>query len=271
MKNKRGPWSKNDKDYMAENCDNMSHVDIGEKLQRNPDAILNYLKKTGLISSGTKKMSAQALHVEYDIKKTPHWPILQQQFSPQELNDFLYHWNNIIKQFRDDVVHTEELQIVDMIKLEILMNRLLIQEQEVETMIDELGEQNNIEKRKPPSEKDRELIFEVDRQIANLMTSKTSINTQYREMLKEKNKSLDKLKATREARVKDIESIKTTMTGWVRELILKPELRNQWGKQMEKERIASNVEFERLSEYHEYADGMVDQPFLTPENTKGGK
>jgi hypothetical protein len=28
------------------------------------------------------------------------------------------------------------------------------------------------------------------------------------------------------------------------------------------------VERERLSEYHKYEDGTIDQPFLTPDSTK---
>jgi len=269
MKNKRGPWSQEDKDYIAENCERMSHTEIAEQLQRNPKAVLKYMRETDLISSGTKKISAKALHVEYDIKNTPHWGILKNQFTDDELETFLYHWNNTIKQFRDDVVHTEELQIIDMIKLNILMDRLLKEEKETDELIQSL--QKMVSDAKADGDLDRDEIFDTERQIANLIASKGSISMQYRELLKEKNKSLDKLKATREARVKDIEAIKTTMTGWLREIVKSPEIRHKWGLEMEKHRIAADVEFERLSEYHEYEDGMVDQPFLTPDNTKGGK
>jgi hypothetical protein len=37
---------------------------------------------------------------------------------------------------------------------------------------------------------------------------------------------------------------------------------------MEKMRLATEAEKERLSDYIQYEDGIVDQPFLTPETTK---
>ena len=38
---------------------------------------------------------------------------------------FEFHFKKMWSQFKDDVFHTEEMQIIDTIKLEILMNRIL--------------------------------------------------------------------------------------------------------------------------------------------------
>ena len=40
------------------------------------------------------------------------------------------------------------------------------------------------------------------------------------------------------------------------------------GIEMEKMRHATNTEADRLSEYHKYEDGTIDQPFLTPDSVK---
>ena len=40
------------------------------------------------------------------------------------------------------------------------------------------------------------------------------------------------------------------------------------GIEMEKMRLAAYEEEKRLSEYHQYEDHVVDQPFLTPETVK---
>ena len=53
------------------------------------------------------------VQAEYDIKSRPYWKELKHQFSDEELELFLYHWKQIIAQFRKDVLATEELQIVD--------------------------------------------------------------------------------------------------------------------------------------------------------------
>jgi hypothetical protein len=89
-------------------------------------------------------------------------------------------------------------------------------------------------------------------------------------MLKEKNTILEKMKATRDARIKHIESGKHSFVGWMRQLLDNPERRLAVGRDMEKMRLATQVEFERLSDYHEYEDGEVDQPLLTPERVLDG-
>ena len=62
---------------------------------------------------------------QYDLTFRPYWVELQQQFTDDELKLFQYHWARIISQFKDDIIPTEELQVVDLIKLELLMNRAL--------------------------------------------------------------------------------------------------------------------------------------------------
>jgi hypothetical protein len=79
---------------------------------------------------------------------------------------------------------------------------------------------------------------------------------------------LKDLKATREQRVKRLEDSKQTFIGWVRNLMTNPEARREIGTSMEKMRLAMIKEGERLSEYHKYEDGSIDQPFLTPDSVK---
>ena len=79
---------------------------------------------------------------------------------------------------------------------------------------------------------------------------------------------LKDLKATREQRIKRLEDSKQTFIGWVRNLMSNPDTRREIGIEMEKMRLAMNKEAERLSEYHKYEDGLIDQPFLTPDSVK---
>ena len=52
---------------------------------------------------------------EYDLKNRLYWKDLTQQFSPEELEMILFHWGRMISQFRDDVLPTGELQVLDAI------------------------------------------------------------------------------------------------------------------------------------------------------------
>ena len=51
-------------------------------------------------------------------------------------------------------------------------------------------------------------------------------------------------------------------------LIANPDVTNDYGIEMEKMRLAMEKEKERLAEYHQFTDEMVDQPFLTPDTVK---
>ena len=79
---------------------------------------------------------------------------------------------------------------------------------------------------------------------------------------------LKDLKGTREQRIKAIEDSKQTFASLVKQIATDSDFRVQIGFDMEKMRLAAEKEKERLSDYYTYEDGMVDQPFLTPETLK---
>ena len=76
------------------------------------------------------------------------------------------------------------------------------------------------------------------------------------------------LKATREQRIKRLEDSKQTFIAWVGQIMTQPKLRQEFGTEMEKMRLAMDVERDRLKEWHKYEDGIVDQPFLTPDTVE---
>ena len=105
--------------------------------------------------------------------------------------------------------------------------------------------------------------------MASLRASQESLNKDYRELQTKKNSMLKEMKATREQRVKRLEDSKQNFNSWLSYLISNPEIVKSYGVEMEKMRLAMNQERDRLSEYHEYQDGEVDQPFLTSDTVKG--
>ena len=257
--NKRGPWSKDEKQYIADNAASIDAVNIAAVLQRNPDAVKRYIKK-----NHANAFVEKAKDAEYDIQKSPVWSDLTKQFSAEELQMFLYHWGRIISQFRDDVYPTEEMQVVDTIKLEILMNRAVTQQQQVMVTIGELEVVLLAERALDDS--DQMEINNLERQIGVLRAAQESLNKDYQDMLKQKNGILKEMKATRDARIKHLESNKHNFLTFMRQIVEDRGMRTRIGRDMEKMRLATEVEYRRLSEYHEFEDGEVDQPWLTPEN-----
>ena len=79
---------------------------------------------------------------------------------------------------------------------------------------------------------------------------------------------LKEMKGTREQRIKRLEDSKQSFTGWIAHLMQNPDIIKKYGLEMEKMKMAMNKEKERLSAFHKYDDGQVDQPFLTPETAR---
>jgi len=47
-----------------------------------------------------------------------------------------------------------------------------------------------------------------------------------------------------------------------------PEQTRKYGLEMEKMRLGMENEKARLAQLHKYEDGIIDQPFLTPDTVK---
>jgi hypothetical protein len=261
-KNKAGPWSKDEKTFIQQQAGRLDPEEIAEKLSRNKDAVKDYMLKSGLMKYYSQK---QMEHKDtlLDIEDSSHWPTLVQQFSFEELSQFKYHWANIVRQFRDDILHTEELQIIDVIKLQILMDRLLTNTARIERQIKEIDTELAILYKDRTANINK--IEELQLNQTRLSSVSESHAKEYNNYLKEKNLLFSKLKATREQRIKEIESSKSTLTGWIKQVLTDPQLRIDLGLEMEKRRIATKEEYKRLSEFHTYQDGTVDIPILNHE------
>ena len=124
------------------------------------------------------------------------------------------------------------------------------------------------EKARDKDQRDVDLIMNIERQIAILRASQETLSKDYKDLQARKATMLKDLKGTREQRIKAIEDSKLTFASLVKKLATDSQYRSQIGIDMEKMRLAMEAEKERLSDYVQYEDGIVDQPFLTPETLK---
>ena len=116
---RKGRFTKKEIKYIRENMGSVSTQALAEALDRDPASIDDYIKRAFRVGLTSEEVAA------YELEKRPYWSELKDQFSEQELDLFKYHWARVISQFKDDVIPTEEIQVVDLIKLELLMNRCL--------------------------------------------------------------------------------------------------------------------------------------------------
>ena len=261
---KKGRFSVDEMSFIEAQAEVLSPDQIAEKLDRDPASIRDWIEKNIGCSASQKKEAA----VANELKAKPYYRELSNQFSAEELEMFEFHFKKMWSQFKDDVFHTEEMQIIDTIKLEILMNRILKSQMDnqQEVLMNERLVQD--EKARDKDQRDMDLIINMERQIAILRASQETLSKDYKDLQARKATMLKDLKGTREQRIKAIEDSKLTFASLVKKIATDPSYRNHIGIEMEKMRLATEKEKERLSEYSNYEDGIVDQPFLTSETVK---
>ena len=255
---KKGRISKKEDRFIRDNLESMSVEQMAEELDRNPNSLANYVKKNYNIGV-TKEEEAS-----FSLEDRPFYRELREQFTAGELELIKYHWGRIIAQFSSDVLSTEELQIIDVVKMEVLMNRCLKSNKDnidsinrCERELDSLLVSANPE--------DMERALNLERQLGALRASQESLNRDYRDLQSKKSSMLREIKGTREQRIKRFEDSKESFSAWMANLMQNPEQLRELGLEMEMMRIAKEREKGRLSAYHKYDDGQVDQPFLNAE------
>jgi hypothetical protein len=256
---KKGRISKEEERIIARLIDSMTVEDIAKKLDRDVESINNFMKRKFRVGVSGEEAAA------FSLEDRPYYHELSGQFTDEELELFKYHWSRIISQFKDDVFPTEELQVVDVIKLELLMNRCLKSNKDNITDMNVFEKMVKEERAVDKEDRDQDYILNLERQIAALRASQESLNRDYRELQSKKASMLREMKGTREQRIKRLEDSKQSFVSWVAHLMQDPDTMKKYGIEMEKMRLAMKKEGERLSALHKYEDGTIDQPFLTPD------
>lgn len=259
---KRRTWTDSEKEYVYKWAGQITAKEIASQLSRSVNQVAYFISQN--IDNINKYQTKQLIKETDGIENSPHWIQLTSQFDEKELELFKYHWQKVSGQFREDILHTEELQIVDMIKLEVLMNRCLTQQRELKTNIDQT-QTDILKERRKKGEVNPDIIMSLQTQVTAMMSAIDSISREYRELQKQKNDIFKSLKATREQRIKQIENSKESFMDWVKIMIDNPAVRKECGLYIEKMRVATEAEYKRLSEFHEFADGEIDRPILNSD------
>jgi len=263
---KPGRFSKEENKFLRENYKTMTEDDMADELNREYKTIKKQLAKLGLTQDADGQM---AYDVEFELETRKYYETIMQQFTKSEREHFKDQWIRTISQFNNDVLHTEEMQIVDMIKSDILMQRCLTEQAENMEMIEQcrtrLNELSNISELSDQQRLERAELMD---NIAVCYGSRDAAGKQYSIHQKEKNQLVDKIKGARIDRVKKIENSKETYNTWLSRLINDKSLRKRIGEEMERYRLAAIDEKIKLAAYHKYEDGEIDQVYLSHETVK---
>ena len=260
---KRGKYSKEETQFVIDNVYEMSAGEIAAKLGRAIDSVENLIRKRKLKTVATTEDQEDSDRILSLLQNSPHWAKINVAITEQEIPFFVSDWINMKKQFGDEVWYTEEMYMVDILLLNIKKYRTYKLEkdslQAIENLEKILAEEYalDIELRDIPA------IMKAEQELALQKSSLTSHTKSLKDVLEKIEKLMDKLKANREQR-RDVKATEETYWGYI-EMLQDEKFRKNESRQAELMRLAQNRSRENLYEYHQYIDGELDIPILTPE------
>ena len=258
---KRGQLSLDEEQFIRDNIASLSLEEIADAINRNIAPVKRYIEENSLLlSNNDDKQLRQKLYCK------TFWPEIKRQFDADsgELQYFEDTWVSLIKQFREDVLPAEELQIKQFITIDILINRSMKERKRHITETEKLQKQVDKEYDKPENERDIAKLANLETQLSFARNSIANYTNEYTKLLNEQQKISKDLKATREQRIKRIEDGKSSWVGLIR-MLEDEDVREKEGKEMEILKIATEKAKNQLSQYHSYQDNVIDRPFLTPD------
>jgi len=264
MARKRGKLSTKEENFIRDNAGKISMAEIAVAINRTEETVEKYCTENNLTYQGMSEEVFDETLLRAKLEERPYWAEVQKQFSEEELEYFAVTWCRIMKQFREDILYSEELSAKQWITLEIMGNKVMRDRKSTTEQIDRLEEMLRPLYEVPEEARDVMTISQLEQELSMLRNSQGSYTSEHSKILDRIERIQKDLKAARADRVKKIEDSKTSFTGFLRALEDEG-LRQKVGEDLEINRIAKDQAIEKLSKYHVYEDGQVDQPFLTPE------
>lgn len=265
---KKGQLSLEERKFIEDNISLLSIEQIAEQLNRTIKPVERYISDSKI---GLKTIDEQENDktLRHKLHAKTFWPEIQRQFDSAtgELDYFEDTWIGLVKQFREDVLPAEELQIKQFITIDILINRSMKERKRHIADTEKLQQEVDREYKLPEDVRDGPKLANLETQLSFARNSIANYTNEYTKLLNEQQKISKDLKATREQRIKRIEDGKSSWIGLIR-MLEDEEIREREGREMEIMNMSVEQQVKKLSEYHEYQDGEVDTPLLTPETVQ---
>jgi len=248
--------------FIRDNYPSLSVENIAQALNRSIAPVERYISENQLAKTPSDHNDERILRQKLHSKN--FWGEIKKQFDSDtgELEYFESLWTNLIKQFREDVLPAEELQIKQFITIDILINRSMKDRKRHIAETEKLQKEVDKEYAKSEDQRDIPRLANLETQLAFARNSIANYTNEFTKLLNEQQKISKDLKATRAQRIKRIEDGKSSWVGLIR-MLEDEELREREGKEMEIIALATEKAKEILNDYHQYADNVLDMPFLT--------
>lgn len=263
---KRGPISHEEKQFLKENFHLYTDEELAKKINRTTKWVSKYRAK---YQRPVYMYDEDMIAIEDELKGEYFWEEIKEQFTEIEQMRFSDRWVQLSNQFGDSVVATDKMQMVDLIRYELLLARILKQEKR---MMEELEEVNmkisNLNALGPDDDDYNEVdIMNLRKLQIDLVAGSGARGRDIKQLQDDKNKLFSQLKSTRDQRIKQFEETKTTFWDLIRSLD-NHDIRERDGRHAELLKMATDKCFDDMSKNIQYEDGTVDRPLYNSETSK---
>lgn len=267
---KRGRMGHDEMKYIRENIKDHGAEAVAKKLNRTTELIAAFAKSEGIAFDEDLKddISIAQAEINKELRKSPEWEALKQEFTTDEVDYFAYRFSKLIPQFKDNLLATEETQIFQLLKFEILMQRNMKgakrASEDIRRMENELAKLYSKYENEDMPDSQRDYAMNIETQLLASRSAQNSKSTEFVKLQEKHSSLLKELKATREQRISKIENSAKDILSLLKDM-QNNKFRAAEGRQQALVNLAVEKETRRLGEYHTYEDGGVDRPILSSD------
>ena len=180
MNKKRGKLSLDEEKFIRDNIGGLTIEQIADAINRSTKPVERYIVDNNLSFDQDENQTDQTLRLKLHAKT--FWPEIIRQFDEEtgELDYFENTWIGLVKQFREDVLPAEELQIKQFITIDILINRSMKERKRHIAETERLQQKVDDEYNKPEDQRDAPRLANLETQLSfarNSIASYTNENS----------------------------------------------------------------------------------------------
>jgi hypothetical protein len=274
---KRGRLSREERDFIHAQTDKLTPEDIADRLDRTVETVTEFIKLNvrPVKAKPSEAEETTRIVIRQELRSSEAWKNLKGEFDTDELRYFEEGYVKLMSQFKGDVLPSEETQIFQAIKFEILMSRNLKERRKaredigrLERMQDDFLAQFEGD---PSGMTDAQKAFALDleTQLNSARQAEQSRTTEYVKLQERHEALMKSLKAVRDQRIKQIENSKVSFLGVVK-MLMEKDVQHREGRQMELMKRAGRQALTDLGRPVRYDDGNEDSPILSSDTVDLG-
>jgi len=270
---KRGPLHETEKAIIRDGHANGELAEaIAKRINRSVTPVQKFIDlqiKPMPPASPEEQEKVEKIVIRQELRATKEWTVLEKELVDDELEFFEEKYIKLMSQLRD-VLASEETQIFQAIKFEILMSRNMKERKKCREDITRLERMQEAFLRKfngNPSlmaDTDQAHALNLETQLNVSRNAEQNRTNEYARLQERHEKLMQSLKSTRDQRIKEIEKAGTDLLSVIKKL-QRRDVQEREGRQMELLKLAGDKAHRDLGELTEYEDGSVDAPILSAD------